>query len=54
MKHARALTIVFTIFAFDIVLGSRAMGQTRGRPEPKTITLAIASEINQKEIEEHF
>ena len=42
------------ILFFDIVLGSHALGQTRGTVEAKTITLGIVSPTNQKEIEEHF
>lgn len=53
-KHMCRLAIVLTILASDIILGSRALGQTRGRLDAKTITLGIVSEINQKEIEEHF
>jgi phosphonate transport system substrate-binding protein len=34
--------------------GSHVAGQTPGKVEAKTITLGIASAINQKEIEEHF
>ena len=53
-KHMCRLAIVLTILASDIILGSRALGQTRGRLDAKTITLGIVSEINQKEIVEHF
>jgi phosphonate transport system substrate-binding protein len=53
-KHRRRLAIVPAILLFDIILGSRAMAQTPGRFEAKTITLGIMTEINQKEIEEHF
>ena len=53
-RHVCRLAIVLTmILAFDMP-GSRALGQTRGRLDAKTITLGIVSEINQKEIEEHF
>jgi phosphonate transport system substrate-binding protein len=45
-----AIAIVF----FDIVSGSYATGQTRGRVEAKTITLGIVSPTNQKQVEEHF
>ena len=53
-EHMCRLAIVLTILASDIILGSRALGQTRGRLDTKTITLGIVSEINQKEIVEHF
>lgn len=53
-NHMCRLAIVFTILASDVILGSRALGQTRGRLDAKTITLGIVSEINQKEIVEHF
>jgi phosphonate transport system substrate-binding protein len=42
------------ILFFDVLLGSHALGQTRGAVEAKTITLGIVSPTNQKEIEEHF
>ncbi|MGH7795598.1 MAG: phosphate/phosphite/phosphonate ABC transporter substrate-binding protein [Candidatus Binatia bacterium] len=54
MKRARKIAVFFPILLFDVVLGSRAMGQTPGRVEAKTITLGIVAETNQKEVEEHF
>jgi phosphonate transport system substrate-binding protein len=55
-KQTRRLAFVSTIaiLLFDILLGSQAMGQTRGGVEIKTITLGIVAAKNQKEIEEHF
>jgi phosphonate transport system substrate-binding protein len=49
-KHARKLAILASIFLLEIVLGSRAAGQTQAT----TITLGIVAEMNQKEIEAHF
>ena len=55
-RQIRRLAFVYAIATlfFDIILGSHAPGQTRGRVEAKTITLGIVSPVNQKEIEEHF
>jgi phosphonate transport system substrate-binding protein len=53
-KRARQLAIIGALFLLDIVLGSRAAAQTRGRSEVKSITLGIAAEFNPKEIEERF
>ncbi|MGH7795147.1 MAG: hypothetical protein ACREQ2_09640, partial [Candidatus Binatia bacterium] len=53
-KHARRLAIVPAILLFDIILGSRAVGQTPARSEAKTITLGIVAATDQKEIEAHF
>lgn len=55
-RQRRRLAFVYAIATlfFDIILGSHAPGQTRGRVEAKTITLGIVSPVNQKEIEEHF
>src|SRR5215468_1697032 len=44
---------IATLF-FDVILGSRAVGQTPGGAEAKTLTLGIVSPVNQKEIEPHF
>ena len=49
-KRARKLAILPAILLFDIILGSRAAGQTQAQ----TITLGIAAKMNQKEIEAHF
>jgi len=54
MKKARSLVIVLTILVFDMILSSRAMGQTSGGSQAKTLTLAIVSDVNQKEVVEHF
>lgn len=54
MKHTRKIAVFFSILLFDVVLGSRAIGQMPGRMEAKTITLGIVAETNQKEVEEHF
>ena len=53
-KHARRLAVFPAILLFDIILGSRAVGQMPGGSEAKTITLGIVAETNQKEIEAHF
>ena len=53
-KQARSLAIFSAILLFEIILVSRAAGQTPGRSEAKTITLGIVAETNQKEIEAHF
>ena len=53
-KHARRLAFVPAILLFNVILGSRAVGQTRAGVEAKTITLGIVAETNQKEIEERF
>lgn len=55
MKRQR-LAVIFAIAAllFGVILGSNAAGQTADRVEAKAISLGIVSEINQKEIEEHF
>jgi phosphonate transport system substrate-binding protein len=52
----RKLKVSYAIatFLFGIVLGLPALGQTPSRVETKTLTLGIVSQINQKEIEEHF
>ncbi len=48
--------MIFAIAAllFGVILGSNAAGQTPDGVEAKTISLGIVSEINLKEIEEHF
>ena len=55
-RQTRRLGFVCAIatLLFDVILGSRAVGQTSGGVEAKTITLGIVSPINEKEIEEHF
>ncbi len=53
-KHARWLTILLAILLFDMTRGSQAVGQTPGRFEAKAITLGLITEMNQKEVEEHF
>jgi ABC-type phosphate/phosphonate transport system substrate-binding protein len=54
-KHGCRLAVVPAILLFfDIILGSRAVGQTPGRPETNTITLGIVAETNQKAIEAQF
>jgi hypothetical protein len=53
-KHARWLTILLAILLFDMTRGSQAVGQTPGRFEAKAITLGLVTEMNQKEVEEHF
>jgi len=52
--HAFRLAVSVAILLFNMILGSRAAAQTPGKIEARTITLGIVSEINQKEIEEHF
>jgi phosphonate transport system substrate-binding protein len=54
-KHVRGLAVVPAIVLFfDIIVGSRAVGQTPAGFDAKTITLGIVAETNQKEIEKHF
>ena len=55
-RQMRRLGFVCAIatLLFDVILDSRAVGQTPGGVEAKTITLGIVSPINEKEIEEHF
>jgi len=55
-RQTRRLAVVYAIatLLFDITLGSRAVGQTPGKVETKTITLGIVAPMNQKEVEEHF
>ena len=54
-EHVRRLAVVpALVLFFDIIVGSRAVGQTPGRLEANTITLGIVAETNQKEIEKHF
>ena len=55
-RQRRRLSVILAIGAllFGVILGSKASGQTPDRVEAKTISLGIVSEINQKEIEEHF
>src|SRR5262249_32431041 len=55
-RQTRRLGFVYAIATlfFDVILGSRAVGQTLGGVEAKTITLGIVSPINEKKIEEHF
>jgi ABC-type phosphate/phosphonate transport system substrate-binding protein len=54
-NHVRRLAVTAAIVLFfDIIVGSRAVGQTRRGFEVKTITLGIVAETNQKEIEKHF
>ena len=52
--HAFRLAVFAAIFLFNMMPGSRAEAQTPGKIEARTITLGIVSEIDQKEIEEHF
>jgi phosphonate transport system substrate-binding protein len=55
VKHASRHAVVPAILLFfDIILGSRAVGQMSTGPETKTITLGIVAEANQKGIEAHF
>jgi phosphonate transport system substrate-binding protein len=57
MKGQRCrVSIVFAIATMLLAVdfGSNAAGQTRDGRETKTISLGIVSEIDQKEIEEHF
>jgi phosphonate transport system substrate-binding protein len=54
VKHTRKIAVFFPILLFDVVLGSRAIGQMPGRMEAKTITLGIVAETHRKEIEAHF
>src|SRR4030095_16633542 len=53
-KHRWGMAVVLAILVFNIIPSSHAIAQTRSRIEAKTITLGLVSEINQKEIEEHF
>ena len=53
-KHARRLALVPALLIFNIILDSRAVGQTPAGLDAKTITLGIVTETNQKEIDEHF
>lgn len=46
--------IAIAALLFGVILGSNAAGQTRDGVGDKTISLGIASDINQKEIEGHF
>jgi phosphonate transport system substrate-binding protein len=43
-----------TIILFTVILASNARGQTPNQTGVKTISLGVVSQINQKEIEEHF
>jgi hypothetical protein len=55
VKHAHGLAIFFgAMLLCEIVLGSRLAAQAPVRKDGKTFTLVIVSEINQKEIEQHF
>jgi phosphonate transport system substrate-binding protein len=56
MKRQRCRLSVIAIAALlsGVVLGSNAAGQTPYRVQTKTISLGIVSEVNQKEIEEHY
>ena len=55
-RQTRKLGFVCAIatLLFDVILGSRAVGQTPGGAEAKTLTLGIVSPVNLKEIEPHF
>jgi phosphonate transport system substrate-binding protein len=54
-KRARGLALFFpAILLCDIFLGSPLAAQAPVRSEAKTITLGMVSQINQKEIEQHF
>ena len=55
-RHLREISIVAAMaaFLFGAFLGPYAAEQTRDNLETKTISLGIVSDINQKEIEEHF
>ena len=53
-KRALQVTIVSALLLVDVTLGARAVAQTRGRSEAKTITLGIAADFNPKEVEERF
>ena len=47
-EHVRRLAVVpALVLFFDIIVGSRAVGQTPGRLEANTITLGIVAETNQ-------
>ena len=53
-KHTLRLAVLAAILLFNMMLGSPAAAQMAGKIEARTITLGIVSEIDQKEIEEHF
>src|SRR6185295_3157865 len=53
-KHALRLAMFFPALFCVMHLGSHLAAQAPVRIEAKTITLGIVSEINQKEIEQHF
>src|SRR5262245_34741980 len=53
-KPMSRAAVVLAILAFSVIPEFRVAAQTRGKIEAKTITLGLVSEINQKEIEEHF
>jgi phosphonate transport system substrate-binding protein len=53
-QAGRQAVVAAVLFLFDIILGSRAVGQMSAGPETKTITLGVVAEKNQKEIEAHF
>src|SRR4249919_542120 len=46
--------IAITALCYGVTLGSNATGQTPNRVEVSTLSLGIVSELNQKEIEEHY
>jgi phosphonate transport system substrate-binding protein len=46
-------TVTIILF-FIVILASNAAGQTPNRTGVRTISLGLVSQINQKEIEEHF
>ena len=50
----REAVVPAVLFLFDIILGSRAVGQMSAGPETKTITLGVVAEKNEKEIEAHY
>ncbi len=52
----RHISLAFAIatLLFVVTPGAKAAGQTTGTVRVKTISLGLVSQINQKEIEEHF
>jgi phosphonate transport system substrate-binding protein len=52
--QTRQFAASFAIILIVGTLGSNAAGQTPNRTDVNPITLGIVSQINQKEIEEHF
>ena len=53
-KHQTSLIFAFAALLFSVTPSAKTAAQTPGAVKVKAISLGLVSQINQKEIEEHF